>query len=89
MSTLRERMKSFKMPHTLVIVGGLVVLVLILSWLIPSGEFSRVEKVLPDGKRVPDGISVWNPAFDVTPAALITAIINETGVYRAPYDFSR
>jgi methylthioribose-1-phosphate isomerase len=26
-----------------------------------------------------------NPAFDVTPAALITAIVTENGVYRAPY----
>jgi methylthioribose-1-phosphate isomerase len=27
------------------------------------------------------GISVWNPAFDVTPAELITGIITEKGVY--------
>jgi uncharacterized ion transporter superfamily protein YfcC len=40
------------MPHTLVIVGALIVLVLILSWLVPSGEFQRVEKVLPDGSRL-------------------------------------
>jgi len=26
-----------------------------------------------------------NPAFDVTPAALITAIVTEEGVHRAPY----
>ena len=31
---------------------------------------------------------VFNPAFDVTPAELITAIITERGVYRPPYDFS-
>ena len=30
---------------------------------------------------------VYNPAFDVTPAALITAIITERGVFRPPYDF--
>jgi uncharacterized ion transporter superfamily protein YfcC len=40
------------MPHTLVIVGVLIVLVLILSWLVPSGEFQRMEKVLPDGSRL-------------------------------------
>lgn len=27
------------------------------------------------------GISVWNPAFDVTPAELITAIITEKGIF--------
>jgi uncharacterized ion transporter superfamily protein YfcC len=40
------------MPHTLVIVGTLIVLVLVLSWLVPSGEFLRIEKVLPDGSRL-------------------------------------
>jgi methylthioribose-1-phosphate isomerase len=29
-----------------------------------------------------------NPAFDVTPAALIAAIVTETGVHRAPYEAS-
>jgi len=35
---------SLRLPHTLVIVMALVVLVLALSWLLPSGEFQRVEK---------------------------------------------
>lgn len=34
---------------------------------------------------VPDGVGVLNPAFDVTPAELVTAIITEKGVARAPY----
>jgi methylthioribose-1-phosphate isomerase len=33
----------------------------------------------------PDGVEVHNPAFDVTPADLITAIITDKGVARAPY----
>ncbi len=33
----------------------------------------------------PDGIDVYNPAFDVTPAELITAIITDRGVVRPPY----
>ena len=32
----------------------------------------------------PDGVAVRNPAFDVTPAQLVTAIITERGVMRAP-----
>jgi methylthioribose-1-phosphate isomerase len=28
---------------------------------------------------------VWNPAFDITPAKYVTAIITERGVLRAPY----
>jgi methylthioribose-1-phosphate isomerase len=33
----------------------------------------------------PEGASVWNPAFDVTPARLVTGIITEKGIARAPY----
>ena len=33
----------------------------------------------------PEGISVRNPAFDVTPHNLVTAIITEKGIVRAPY----
>lgn len=32
--------------------------------------------------------SVHNPAFDVTPAALITAIVSDRGVHRPPYRFA-
>ncbi len=38
------------------------------------------------GDTVPAGSPVTNPAFDVTPAALIDAIITEEGVLRAPFD---
>jgi uncharacterized ion transporter superfamily protein YfcC len=41
--------RAFRMPHTLVIVGTLVVLVLVMSWLIPSGNYERAEK---DGRQV-------------------------------------
>jgi methylthioribose-1-phosphate isomerase len=30
-----------------------------------------------------------NPAFDVTPAHLVTAIITEKGVVRPPYDLAK
>ena len=36
-------------------------------------------------QMVPEGVSVENPAFDVTPAKYIAAIITERGVARAPY----
>lgn len=36
----------------------------------------------------PDGTSVQNPAFDVTPNELIAAIITDKGVARAPYEAS-
>ncbi len=38
------------------------------------------------GKAVtPEGVEIENPAFDVTPAKFVTAIITERGIVRAPY----
>jgi methylthioribose-1-phosphate isomerase len=39
-------------------------------------------------QTAPDAVDFYNPAFDVTPADLVTAIITERGVARAPYDQS-
>ena len=36
-------------------------------------------------QTAPDGAQVYNPAFDVTPCALITAIITEVGVQEPPF----
>ncbi|MBH0206478.1 MAG: S-methyl-5-thioribose-1-phosphate isomerase, partial [Nitrospira sp.] len=36
----------------------------------------------------PDGVTVYNPAFDVTPAELITGIITERGIFK-PHDLAR
>ncbi len=48
-----------------------------------AGEVRRVA----GHATAPDGSPVFNPAFDVTPAALISAIITERGVVRPPYKF--
>lgn len=54
---------------------------------IPIEERSANEVVEMFGNRVaPEGIHVRHPAFDVTPARLITAIITDRGVLRAPYE---
>jgi len=48
---------------------------------IPIEERDRTEISCGMGQQtVPDGVNVWNPAFDVTPADLIHAIITERGV---------
>jgi len=39
-------------------------------------------------QMVPDGVEVENPAFDVTPAKYVAAIITEQGVAKAPYEQS-
>jgi methylthioribose-1-phosphate isomerase len=59
---------------------------------IPDGSHIPIEQRDPaevthiSGIRVvPEGVSVFNPAFDVTPHEFVTAIITERGVARPPY----
>jgi len=53
---------------------------------IPIEERSADEVTGFGGVRTaPEGIEVFNPAFDVTPGELVTAIITEHGVLRSPY----
>jgi len=61
---------------------------------LPSGTQIPIEEREADEVRrvgghatAPEASPVFNPAFDVTPAALITAIITERGVFRPPYRF--
>jgi methylthioribose-1-phosphate isomerase len=54
--------------------------------LIPIEQRSAREITHVNGRQVtPDGVAIENPAFDVTPAKYITAIITERGVLREPY----
>ena len=56
---------------------------------IPIEERAAEEVTHLRGERVAaEGVSVFNPAFDVTPARYITAIVTERGVARAPYQTS-
>ncbi len=56
---------------------------------IPIEERAAAEITHFAGRQVtPKGIKVYNPAFDVTPAALVTAIITERGIAYPPYDES-
>jgi methylthioribose-1-phosphate isomerase len=53
---------------------------------IPIEERPAIEVTHHGGKQLtPNGVGIYNPAFDVTPAKYITAIITERGVLRAPY----
>jgi methylthioribose-1-phosphate isomerase len=53
---------------------------------IPIEERPAVEVTHHGGKQLtPHGVGICNPAFDVTPAKYVTAIVTERGVLRAPY----
>jgi methylthioribose-1-phosphate isomerase len=62
---------------------------------LPSGDSIPIEQRAASevthlfGQQVaPTGTNVQNPAFDVTPARYVTAIITEKGVARAPFEES-
>lgn len=59
---------------------------------LPDGGAIPIEERNPDEmthlggvRTTPEGIAVWNPAFDVTPGNLITAIVTEAGLVRPPF----
>jgi methylthioribose-1-phosphate isomerase len=61
----------------------------------PTGDQIPIEQRSPREvteirgvKIAPEGVRVENPAFDVTPARYVTAIITERGVAKAPYSES-
>lgn len=61
---------------------------------IETGEQIPIEERAPEEitemwykeRMAPEGVKVFNPAFDVTDHSLITGIITEKGLCRAPYD---
>jgi methylthioribose-1-phosphate isomerase len=62
---------------------------------IPTGEAIVIEeraaaevRGVAGRQTAPAASPVFNPAFDVTPAELITAIVTERGVVRPPYHFT-
>lgn len=52
-------------------------------------EERTADEVRSFGERrtAPANVNVYNPAFDVAPADLISGIVTEKGVFRGPYDF--
>src|SRR5499427_3926091 len=58
----------------------------------PDGQHIPIEERQPKEvthlrgtQLTPEGATVWNPAFDVTPNHLIAGIITERGIFRPPY----
>lgn len=60
----------------------------------PTGADIRIEERKPEEvsemwyreRMAPEGVKIFNPAFDVTDHSLITGIVTEYGVLRAPYE---
>jgi methylthioribose-1-phosphate isomerase len=52
---------------------------------IEERKFSEVTNI-GEQRITPKGIRIFNPAFDMTPPELVTAIITEKGILQAPYE---
>ncbi len=57
---------------------------------LPNGECIEIEQRDPSEVMswIPEGVDIWNPAFDVTPASLIDSIVTERGVF-SPSDIAQ
>jgi len=43
-------MKKLRLPHTLILIYAMVVLTVVATWIVPGGEYQRIEK---DGRMIP------------------------------------
>jgi uncharacterized ion transporter superfamily protein YfcC len=64
----------FKVPHTLVLLFGMVVLAQILTYLLPAGAFERVENAAGRLQVVPGSFRLTPDAGSLSPLAFLTAI---------------
>ena len=56
---------------------------------IEQRDGDEVTRMWYEKRMAPEGIKIYNPAFDVTDHSLITGIITEKGVFTNPFDFVR
>jgi len=64
----------FKVPHTLVILFGIVILAWVLTCLLPAGLFERVENAAGRSQVVPGSFQLTPDATALSPLAILTAI---------------
>jgi len=70
-----DKKRSFKLPHTLVLIYLIVLIMYALTWVVPSGSFQRVEKSVEGTVRqvtVP-GTFTYSAKKAVSPSILLTA----------------
>ena len=87
--TLAVLAKEHRIPFYIAAPISTIDLAVVCGDEIPIEERSGEEVTHYGGIRTaPEGIAVFNPAFDVTPNRYLTAIITEAGIARPPYEES-
>lgn len=67
--------KAFKMPHTLVIIFVIILAAVVLTWLIPSGEYVRVEDAATGKKLIDPSSFHLVESTPVTPWAIMDYVV--------------
>ena len=81
--------KHFGIPFYVACPSSTVDLKTVSGKAIPIEERDPEEvRFLGERRTAPEGVKVWNPAFDVTPHELVTGLITEKGILKAPYEVS-
>ena len=70
---------KFKLPHTLVLMFGLMAFALVLTWLVPSGQFEMTTNEMGQEVVVPGTFSEVEEKEYLSPAALFTVIPRALG----------
>ena len=70
MAGIKEKLKNFKMPHTYVILITIMALVLVLTHIIPAGQYERVEDPVSGKNIVVADSFEYVDDVDATAAAL-------------------
>lgn len=72
----QAKKKGFKMPHTFVILIVIILIATVLTWVIPSGEYARIEDPI-SGRKIVDATSfAYVDNVRVSPIQLPMLIIN-------------
>ena len=72
----QAKKKGFKMPHTFVILVVIILIATVLTWVIPSGEYARIEDPI-SGRKIVDATSfAYVDNVRVSPVQLPMLIIN-------------
>ncbi len=72
---MEKAKKTFKMPHTFVIIGAIILFAVLLTWIIPAGSYARVENA--EGIKVIDpGNFSYIESTPVNPLSIPLLIVN-------------
>jgi len=72
----RKDRKPFKMPHTLVIIFIIILAAVVLTWIIPAGEYNRVEDALTGRKLIDPASFHYVDSTPVNPLTIMEYVIS-------------